>query len=57
MSLPCITIPSVEVPHFDRTDFVSWKSQMTTYLHEMKPHVSWMVGVVLSHAFEDFPQA
>jgi hypothetical protein len=56
MLLPCITIPSVEVPHFDRTDFVSWKSQMTTYLHEIKPQVSWMVDVVLSRALEDFPQ-
>jgi hypothetical protein len=53
MLLPCITIPLVEVPHFDGTDFVSWKSQMTTYLHEMNPQVWWMVDVGLSHALED----
>jgi hypothetical protein len=39
MSLPCITIPSVEVPQFDGTDFVSWKSQMSSYLCEMNPQV------------------
>jgi hypothetical protein len=50
MSLPCITIPSVEVPHFDENDFVSWKSQMPTYLREMNTHVWWMVDIGLSHA-------
>jgi hypothetical protein len=39
MSLHCITIPSVEVPQFDGTDFVSWKSQMSSYLCEMNPQV------------------
>jgi hypothetical protein len=34
MSLSCITIPSVEVPHFDENDFVSCKSQMSSYLRE-----------------------
>jgi hypothetical protein len=35
---------------------VSWKSQMSTYLHEMNPQVWWMVDVDLSHALEDCPQ-
>jgi hypothetical protein len=39
MSLPCITIPSVEVSYFDGTNFVLWKYQMSTYLHEMNPQV------------------
>jgi hypothetical protein len=56
MSLPCITIPSVEVPHFDGTVFVLWKSQMSTYLSEMNPQVWWMVDVGISHALEDCPQ-
>jgi hypothetical protein len=56
MSLPCITIPSVEVSHFDGTNFVLWKYQMSTYLHEMNPQVWWMVDVGLSHALEDCPQ-
>jgi hypothetical protein len=56
MSLPCISIPSVEVPHFDGTDFVSWKSQMPNYLREINPRVWWMVDVGLSHALEDCPQ-
>jgi hypothetical protein len=54
MSLPCITIPSVEVPHFDGT--VSWKSQMSSYLREMNPQVWWMVDVGFSHAWLDCPQ-
>jgi hypothetical protein len=37
LSIPCITMPSVEVPRFDGTNFVSWKSQMFSYLHEMNP--------------------
>jgi hypothetical protein len=53
MSLPCISIPSVEVPYFDRNDFVSWKSQMSSYLCEMNHQVWWMVDVNLSHALED----
>jgi hypothetical protein len=57
MSLPCITVPSVEVPHFDGTNFVSWKSQMPSYLREMNPQVWWMVDVGLTHALEDCPQA
>jgi hypothetical protein len=56
MSLPCITVSSVEVPHFDGTNFVSWKSQMCSYLHEMNPQVWWMVDIGLSHASEDCPQ-
>jgi hypothetical protein len=56
MSLPCITIPSVEVPHFDGNDFVSSKSQMSTYLREMNPQVWWMVDVSLSHALDYCPQ-
>jgi hypothetical protein len=56
MSLPCVTISSVEVPHFDGNDFVSCKSQMSTYLHEMNYQVWWMVDVGLSHALEDCPQ-
>jgi hypothetical protein len=56
MWLPCITIPSVEVPHFDGNDFVSWKSQMSTYLREMNPQVWWMVDVGLCHALQDCPQ-
>jgi hypothetical protein len=56
MSLPCITVPLVEILHFDGNDFVSWKSQMSTYLHEMIPQVWWMVDVRLSHALEDYPQ-
>jgi hypothetical protein len=56
MSVPCITVPSVEVPHFDGNDFVSWKSQMSTYLHEMNYQVWWMVDVDISHALEDCPQ-
>jgi hypothetical protein len=55
MSLPCITIPSVEVPHFDGNDFVSWKSQMSLYLHEMNPQVWWMVDIGISHVLKDCP--
>jgi hypothetical protein len=46
----------VEVLHFDENDFVSWKSQMSTYLREMNPQVWWMVDVGLSLALEDCPQ-
>jgi hypothetical protein len=56
MSISCITIPSVQVPHFDGNDFVSLKSQMSTYLREMNPQVWWMVDVVLSHTLEDCSQ-
>jgi hypothetical protein len=56
MSLPCITVPSVEVPHFDGTNFVSWKFQMCSYLREMNPQVWLMVDIDLSHAPEDCPQ-
>jgi hypothetical protein len=51
-----ITIPSVEVPHFDGNYFVPWKSQMSTYLHEMNPQVWWMIDVGLSYALKDCPQ-
>jgi hypothetical protein len=56
MSLTCITIPSVEVLHFDGTDFVSWKTQMSSYLCEMNPQVWWMVNIVISHTLKDCPQ-
>jgi hypothetical protein len=56
MSLPCITMPSVDVPHFDGTNFVSWKSQMSSYLCEMNPQVWWMVDVDFSYALEDCPK-
>jgi hypothetical protein len=56
MPLPCITIPSVEVPHFDENNFVSWKSQMTSYLREVNPQVWWMVDICLSHTLDDCPQ-
>jgi hypothetical protein len=56
MLIPCITIPSVEVPHFDETDFVSWKSQMSLYLREVNPQVWWMVDIDFSHTLEDYPQ-
>jgi hypothetical protein len=49
MSLPCITIPSVEVPHFDGNDFMLCKSQMSLYLREMNPQVWWMVDIDISH--------
>jgi hypothetical protein len=56
MPLPCITIPSVEVPHFDENNFVSWKSQMTSYLREVNPQVWWIVDICLSHTLDDCPQ-
>jgi endo-1,4-beta-mannosidase len=56
MSLACITKPLVEVPHFDRTNFVSWKSQMSSYLREMNPQIWWMVDVGFFYALEDCPQ-
>jgi hypothetical protein len=56
MSLPCITIPSVEVLHFDENNFVSWKSQMSSYLYEINHQVWLMVDVCSSHILEDCPQ-
>jgi hypothetical protein len=56
MSLYCITISLVEVPHFDGNDFVSWKSQMSSYLGEMNPQVWWIVDIDISHTLEDCPQ-
>jgi hypothetical protein len=56
MSLPYITIPSVELPHLDGNDFVSWKSQMSSYLREINHQVWWMVDIGLSHTLEDCPQ-
>jgi hypothetical protein len=56
MSLSCITIPSMEVSHFDGNDFVSWKSQMSSYLREMNSQVWWMIDIGLSHTLEDCPQ-
>jgi hypothetical protein len=56
MSLPCITLTSVEVPHFNGTNFVSWKSQMSSYLCEINHQVWWIVDVGFSHALEDCPQ-
>jgi hypothetical protein len=49
MSLTYITIPLVEVPHFNGNDFVLWKSQISSYLREMNPQVWWMVDIGLSH--------
>jgi hypothetical protein len=46
----------VEVPHFDGNDFVSWKSQMSSYLREMNPQIWWMLDIGLSHILEDCPQ-
>jgi hypothetical protein len=46
----------VEVPHFDENDFVSWKSQISSYLREMNPQVWWMIDICLSHILEDCPQ-
>jgi hypothetical protein len=54
MSLSCITVSSVEV-HFDGTNFVSWKSQISSNLHEMNPQVWWMVDVGISHTLKDCP--
>jgi hypothetical protein len=56
MSLPFITVPSVEVLHFNGTNIVLWKSQMSSYLCERNPQVWWMVDVCLSHTLEDCPQ-
>jgi hypothetical protein len=56
MSLPCITVHSMEVPHFDGTNFVSWKSQMYSYLCEMNPQVWRMIDIGLYHTLEDCPQ-
>jgi hypothetical protein len=56
MSLPCITMPSVEITHFDGAIFVSWKSQMSSYLREMNHQVWWMVDVSFSHALKNCPQ-
>jgi hypothetical protein len=56
MSLPCITIPSVEVPYFDGNDVVSRKSQMYSYLREMNPQFWWIVDIDISHTLEDYPQ-
>jgi hypothetical protein len=56
MSLTCITVASVEVPHFDGTNFVSWKSQISSYLRETNHQVWWMVDIDISHALEDYPQ-
>jgi hypothetical protein len=55
MLLPCITMPSVEVPRSNGTNFVSWKSQMSSHLCEINPQVWWMVDVGFSHALEDCP--
>jgi hypothetical protein len=56
VSLPCITMPTMQVPRFNGSNFVSWKSQLSSYLHEMNPQVWWMVDVCFSHALEDCPQ-
>jgi hypothetical protein len=46
----------VEVPHFNGTNFVLWKSQISSYLREINPQVWWMVDVGISQALEDCPQ-
>jgi hypothetical protein len=56
MLLPCITMLSVEIPCFNGTNFVSWKSPTSSYLREMNPQVWWIVDVVFSHALDDCPQ-
>jgi hypothetical protein len=56
MLLPCITVTLVEVPYFNENDFVSCKSQMSTYLHEMNSQVWWMIDVNLSYALKNCPQ-
>jgi hypothetical protein len=56
MSLPCITMPSAEVPCFDGTNFVSLKYQLSSYLRKMNPQVWWMVDVGFSHAVVDCSQ-
>jgi hypothetical protein len=56
MLIPCITLPSVEIPHFHGTNFISWKSQMSSYLHEMNPQVWWMVDIGFSYTLEDCHQ-
>jgi hypothetical protein len=56
MSLSRFTVSSVEVGHFDGTNFVSWKSQMSSYLYEINHQVWWMVDVGSSHILEDCPQ-
>jgi hypothetical protein len=53
MSLPCITLPTVEEHHFDGTNSVSWESKMSSYLREMNPQVLWMVDIGISHTLED----
>jgi hypothetical protein len=53
MLLPCITMPLVEVPRVDGTNFVSSNSQMFSYLREMNPQVRWMVDVDFSHTLEN----
>jgi hypothetical protein len=44
------------VLRFDGNDFLSCKSQMSTYLHEMNPQVWCMVDVGLAHTLEDCPE-
>jgi hypothetical protein len=56
MSLSYISIPSVEVPHFNGNDFVLWKSQISIYLREINPQVWLMANVDLFHTLEDCPQ-
>jgi hypothetical protein len=46
----------VEVPYLNGNDFVSWKSQISSYLREMNPQVWWMVDIDISHTLEDCPQ-
>jgi hypothetical protein len=53
MSLSYITMPSVEVPHFNGTNFVLWKSHISSYLCEINPQVLWVVDVGFSHALKD----
>jgi hypothetical protein len=56
MSLPCITISSMEVSNFDGMNFVSWKYQISSYLCKINLQVWWMVDVGISHALKDCPQ-
>jgi hypothetical protein len=41
---------------FDGTNFVSWKTQLSSYLCEINPQAWYMIDVGFSHTLEDCPQ-